>query len=78
MVTFQVEDTGQGIPSADLSRIFDRFYRTEASRAAGEAGFGLGLAIAKSIVESMGGDITVHSKVGRGTTFVVQLRRGRI
>ena len=78
MVTFQVEDTGQGIPSADLSRIFDRFYRTEASRAVGEAGFGLGLAIAKSIVESMGGDITVHSKVGRGTTFVVQVRRGRI
>jgi len=78
MVTIQVADTGQGIPPQDLTRIFDRFYRSEASRAAGEAGFGLGLAIAKSIVESMGGTIEVETDVGAGTTFTVQLPRGRV
>ena len=78
MVTIQVKDTGQGIGAGDLARIFDRFFRSEASRAAGESGFGLGLAIAKSIVESMGGDVTVSSEVNVGTTFLVQLRRGRI
>jgi len=78
MVTIQVADTGQGIPPQDLARIFDRFYRSEASRAAGEAGFGLGLAIAKSIVESMGGTIEVDTEVGAGTTFTVQLPRGRV
>lgn len=78
MVTIQVADTGQGIPAEDLPRIFDRFYRSEASRAAGEAGFGLGLAIAKSIAESMGGDIEVTTEVGAGTTFTVKLPRGRV
>jgi two-component system, OmpR family, sensor kinase len=77
-VTVQVSDTGQGIPEADLPRIFDRFFRTEASRAAGESGFGLGLAIAKSIVDTMGGEIEVSSIIGQGTTFTVTLPRGRV
>ena len=59
-------DTGQGIPAEDLPRIFDRFFRSEASRAAGEGGFGLGLAILRSIVESMGGEIHVSSTRRRG------------
>jgi len=76
-VTIRVSDTGQGIPEADIGRIFDRFYRTEASRAAGESGFGLGLAIASNIITSMGGEIEVSSVVGEGTTFTVVIPRGR-
>lgn len=76
-VTLEVTDTGQGIPADDLAHVFDRFYRSEVSRAAGEGGFGLGLAIAKSIVVSMGGEISVESVVGEGTTFTVKLPRGR-
>lgn len=77
IVTFEVADTGQGIPEKDLAHVFDRFYRSELSRAAAEGGFGLGLAIAKSIVVSMGGEITASSVVGQGTTFTVRLPRGR-
>jgi len=76
-VTIQVSDTGQGIPEVDMPRIFDRFFRSEASRAAGESGFGLGLAIAKNIIDSMGGEIEVSSIVGQGTTFTVMIPRGR-
>jgi len=74
----EVADTGIGIPAEDLPRVFDRFYRSEASRAAGEGGFGLGLAIAQSIVHSMGGEILVDSVVGTGTTFTVILPRGYV
>ncbi len=77
-VLIEVQDSGQGIPEHDLPRIFDRFFRSEASRAAGEGGFGLGLAILRSIVESMGGDIHVSSVVGEGTTFTVRLPKGRL
>jgi len=77
IVTFEVADTGQGIPEKDLPHVFDRFYRSELSRAAAEGGFGLGLAIAKSIVVSMGGEISASSVVGQGTTFTVKLPRGR-
>jgi len=76
-VSFDVQDTGQGIPEKDLAHVFDRFYRSEVSRATGEGGFGLGLAIAKSIVASMGGEMSVTSVVGQGTTFTVVLPRGR-
>lgn len=77
-VIIEVADTGRGIPPHDLPRIFDRFYRSEASRAAGEGGFGLGLAIAMSIVQSMGGTISAESTLGEGTTFTVVLPRGRL
>jgi two-component system, OmpR family, sensor histidine kinase ArlS len=78
MIEIEVSDSGQGIPPGDLPRIFDRFFRSEASRAAGEGGFGLGLAICKSIVDSMGGTIDVQSEVGKGTTFCVRVPRGRL
>jgi signal transduction histidine kinase len=78
MVQLELADSGQGIPPEDLPRIFDRFFRSEASRAAGEGGFGLGLAICKSIVDSMGGTIAVSSEVGQGTTFDVRVPRGRL
>ena len=78
MIELEVSDTGQGIPPEDLPRIFDRFFRSEASRAAGEGGFGLGLAILRSIVESMGGETHVASTVGEGTTITVRLPKGRL
>jgi signal transduction histidine kinase len=76
-VTISISDTGPGIPEEDLPRIFDRFFRSRVSRAAGESGFGLGLAIAKNIVDSMGGRIQVESVIGQGTAFAVEIPRGR-
>lgn len=70
----QVSDTGCGIEDKDLSRIFDRFYQTDTSRVrTGGHGAGLGLSIAKWIVEAHKGKMTVASKVGTGTEFTVQL-----
>jgi len=77
-VVITVTDTGKGIPPEALPHVFDRFFRSDEARAEGEGGFGLGLAIAKSIVESMGGDVSVESEVGEGTTFTVTLPRGRV
>lgn len=76
-IVLTVTDTGKGVPEQDIPRLFDRFFRSEQARADGESGFGLGLAIAKSIVESMGGTIEVVSEVGVGTTFTIVLPRGR-
>ena len=74
-VEITVSDTGVGIPAEDLPRIFERFYRSDASRTRDSGGFGLGLAIAKDLVEAMGGTLGVTSDVGLGTTFRVTLRR---
>lgn len=69
-----VRDTGPGIPAEDLPHIFERFYRAEKSRTRLKpGGFGLGLSIAKWIVEHHGGQIKVESKEGKGTTFVIWL-----
>jgi two-component system phosphate regulon sensor histidine kinase PhoR len=62
-----VSDSGEGIASEDLSRIFERFYKVD--RARGQSGTGLGLAIAKHIVEAHGGKIWANSTLGKGTTF---------
>jgi two-component system phosphate regulon sensor histidine kinase PhoR len=72
-VALSVADTGIGIPPEDLDRVFDRFYRTDASRARSTGGFGLGLSIARDLVEAMGGTITVESEVGAGSRFTVRL-----
>ncbi len=72
MVQFQVRDTGRGIAAEDLPFVFDRFYKGDKSRhASGESG--LGLAIARSIVEAHGGTISVASTPGQGAQFTVQL-----
>ncbi len=70
----KVEDTGPGIPPEYLPHIFDRFYRGDPSRKRTEdSGFGLGLSIAKWIVDRHGGQIEVESQVGKGTRFTVWL-----
>jgi len=66
-----VRDTGTGIPDADLPRIFLPFF---SRRADGQSGMGLGLAICKSLMDHFGGDISVRSEAGAGTTFTLTLR----
>jgi len=74
-VTFTVRDSGIGIAPGDLPNIFDRFWRADQarSRTGARPGTGLGLAITKWIAEAHGGSITVQSRPGRGSTFVVRL-----
>lgn len=68
-VEVSVSDTGEGIPAEDLPHIFERFYRVDKSRARVTGGSGLGLTIAKRLVEAHGGKITVQSKLGKGSHF---------
>jgi two-component system phosphate regulon sensor histidine kinase PhoR len=68
-VVVTVSDTGMGIPQAEQGRVFERFYRVEQARSKAPAGAGLGLAIARHIVEAHGGRIWVESAVGRGSEF---------
>ena len=68
-----ITDTGIGIPKADQTHIFDRFYRVDKARSRESGGAGLGLAIAKGIVDLHGGELTVESNVGSGATFIVVL-----
>jgi signal transduction histidine kinase len=69
-VVIEVSDDGRGIARADLAKVFDRLYRGGSS---GSTGVGLGLSIASSLTEAMGGRIEVESEVERGTTFRVIL-----
>src|SRR4029077_11499363 len=66
---FTVSDTGIGIPRADQSRIFERFYRVDVARSREVGGTGLGFSIAKHLVEVHGGRIWVESEVGQGSKF---------
>lgn len=72
-VELAVQDTGPGIAPEDLPRVFERFYRTDKSRGRETGGAGLGLAIARSIVELHGGQIWAESELGEGTTFLIRL-----
>jgi heavy metal sensor kinase len=75
-VAIQVRDTGPGIPAAHRDRIFDRFYRVDASRSREEGGVGLGLAIARWAIEANGGRIEFASDEGRGSMFRILLPAG--
>jgi signal transduction histidine kinase len=75
-IRLEVSDTGIGIPAEALPRIFTEFYRAKNARAMEVEGTGLGLVIAKDVVEQHGGEITVRSAVGQGSTFRVSLPKG--
>jgi two-component system sensor histidine kinase BaeS len=72
-VTVAVNDTGSGISSEDLDLVFERFYRVDPSRARSTGGTGLGLTIAKKLIEAHGGSIGVESSVGLGSRFFFRL-----
>ena len=71
-VELAIQDSGPGLNSEDLDRVFDRFYRTDASRQR-DGGSGLGLAIAKSIVQAHGGQVSAESEPGKGLKVVMRL-----
>jgi len=68
-IEISITDTGEGIPAEDLPYIFERFYRVDKSRARATGGYGLGLTIAKRLVEAHGGKIEAESEVGKGSRF---------
>ena len=73
VVEMRIKDTGQGVELEELEHIFDRFYKGDKSRSREEGSSGLGLAIAKSIVEGHGGTIHAESEPGQGMTFIIRL-----
>ena len=73
-VRISVADTGMGIPSEDIKRVFERFYRVDKARSRPIGGTGLGLPIVKQVVEQMGGSVSVESVLGRGAKFTILLK----
>ena len=71
MLRFEVGDQGEGIPAAELERVFEKFYRASRGDAAG--GSGLGLALSRGIVEAHGGRVWAERAEGGGTTVVIEL-----
>jgi two-component system sensor histidine kinase SenX3 len=72
-VILRICDTGVGIPTKDVPRVFERFYRVDRARSRETGGTGLGLAIVRHVAENHGGTVTVQSELGRGSTFEVRL-----
>lgn len=76
-IRVEIEDNGRGIAAKDLSRVFERFYRTDASRNSSKGGSGIGLSIVKKIIEDHGGYIWATSKEGEGTCMHFVIRKYR-
>jgi signal transduction histidine kinase len=72
LVEISITDTGIGIKEEDKNHIFDRFYMADKSRSRGKGGYGLGLSIAKWIVEAHDGEINIESELGKGSTFSIK------
>jgi two-component system, OmpR family, phosphate regulon sensor histidine kinase PhoR len=70
-----VEDTGEGIPTQHLQRLFERFYRVDRARSRELGGTGLGLAIVKHLARAHGGEVAVESRLGEGSSFAIELPR---
>jgi signal transduction histidine kinase len=75
-VSISIADTGEGIPTRDLDRVFERFYRVDSARSRATGGTGLGLSIVKHVAESHGGTVSVDSELGVGSTFTIRLPIG--
>ena len=71
-------DTGPGIAREHLSRLTERFYRVDGSRARDTGGTGLGLAIVKHVMQRHGGELVIHSEVGQGSTFLLHFPSFRL
>jgi two-component system sensor histidine kinase SenX3 len=72
-ITFDVTDHGVGVPSRDLDRIFERFYRVDRARSRSTGGTGLGLSIVRNVAHAHDGDVTVDSREGEGSTFRLRI-----
>lgn len=72
-INISIKDSGIGIPKSEYKNIFERFYRLDKSRGANEKGAGVGLTIAKSIVNAHGGEIEVYSEINKGSKFIISL-----
>ncbi len=72
-IWIEVEDTGCGIPKKDVDKVFDRFHQVDGGKGGKIQGTGLGLALSKELVELHGGNMTVRSELGQGTTFRIEL-----
>ncbi len=72
----RVVDTGVGIPSRDLPRIFERFYRVDRARSRRSGGTGLGLSIVRHVVENHGGAVSIESELGVGTRVEIRFPEG--
>lgn len=75
IIAISIKDTGIGIPKEDLNYIFERFYRVDKSRNKDTGGIGVGLTIAKAIVNSHNGDIIVKSNINEGTEFIISFNK---
>lgn len=76
-VVIKVEDNGAGIPSETGDRLFDKFYKAERTKTSSKAGFGIGLYLVKHFAEQHGGAISYQSEEGLGTTFILELLKGK-
>jgi two-component system sensor histidine kinase SenX3 len=72
-VTVSIRDTGVGIPTRSLERVFERFYRVDEARSRATGGTGLGLSIVRHVIDRHGGEIQVRSQLGVGSTFTIDL-----
>jgi len=74
-VKIEVKDQGIGIPPEEQDRVFERFYRVDSARSRSTGGTGLGLAIVRNVCHNHGGDVTLWSEPGEGSTFTMRLPR---